>query len=87
MTNPDVDSVVAGLSERQPQVTLESALLDAMRIFRAEANAYRNAHGDKAKRMDKRVRQALAATYNERALVLEAHLTAVRARLAAQEGE
>lgn len=67
-------------SPRQPQVTIESALADAVRHFRSEAAAYRSHVGDRARRMDKKVRQSLAATMDEQARIIENHAKHLKAR-------
>jgi hypothetical protein len=58
---------------RQELPTLSAALETAVRMIRAQSRAYRNPHGEEARRMNKRVRQSAAATLDDYARIIEAH--------------
>lgn len=57
--------------QRQGEPTLSAAYLEAVRMLRARARDYRNPHGEAARRISKQVRQSLAATLEDYALLLE----------------
>lgn len=86
-TQADVKTNSVGLGERESRrrqyaPNLLSALDEAVRRFRAEARAYRapeRAFGHKG-HMDKGVRRAMAASFDDFARLIEDHAAALRAK-------
>lgn len=72
---------------RQGTADLLSALDEAVRMLRAEAQSYNDVRNAKGRTMDKKVRGSLRATLNERALILERHAASLRTPIRDEEVE
>ena len=67
---------------RQWTPSLDAALAEAVRMMRKEARSYRDSRNVLVQHMDKNVRKAFAASYDDWARVIETHAQAIEARRA-----